>query len=138
MHPPSLGVRLGVATAVSAVLFSGCGSEDSYAATEEALRDWLKAIEYGDPTACALETSAYHDQLLTKHAELGGPGTGCAERVKQMSRLGLPAADAEMDVPVWDPGGEALVEVSDAGTGVVRKFWMVFEDDRWLVAGEAD
>ena len=130
--------RLVVASAASAVLLSGCGSANSYAATEKALQDWLAAIDSGDPAACALETSELHDELLAEHPKLGGRGTGCAERVKRMSSLDLPPADSTMEVPVWDPTGEALVNVSDSGTGALRKFWMVFEDGRWLVAGEAD
>lgn len=129
--------RLVVASAASAVLLSGCGSENSYAATEKALQDWLAAIDAGDPAACALETSELHDELLTEHPQLGGRGTSCQERVKRMATLDLPPADSPMEVPVWDPTGEALVNVSDSGTGVLRKFWMVFEDGRWLVAGEA-
>ena len=40
-----------------------------------------------------------------------------------------------MDVPVWDPSGEALVEVTDLKSGEITKYWMVFEDGQWLVAG---
>ena len=130
--------RLVVASAVSAALLPGCESENPYAATEKALQDWLAAIHAGDPAACALETSALHDELLAEHPQLGGRGTGCAERVKRMDTLDLPPADSPMEVPVWDPSGEALVSVDDSGTGTLRKFWMVFEDGRWLVAGEAD
>ena len=55
---------------------------NSYAATVEALQDWLAAIDSGDPAACALETSELHEELLAEHPELGGRGTGCAERVE--------------------------------------------------------
>ena len=129
--------RLVVASAASAALLPGCGSESSYAATEDALQDWLAAIHSGEPAACALETSELHEELLAEHPQLGGRGTGCAERVKRMGALDLPPADSTMEVPVWDPTGEALVNVSDSGTGPLWKFWMVFEDGRWLVAGEA-
>lgn len=47
----------------------------------------------------------------------------------------LPAPDAPMDVPVWDPSGEALVNVTDGDQ--VRGLWLVHEDDGWPVAGEA-
>jgi hypothetical protein len=130
--------RVAIASAASAVLLSGCGSESSYAATEKALQDWLAAIDSGDPAACALETSELHDELLAEHPKLGGRGTDCAERVKRMGTIDLPPADSTMEVPVWDPAGEALVSVSDSATGALRRFWMVFEDGRWLVAGEAD
>ncbi len=133
-----LAVRIVAAAVACAALLVGCGSNSSYAATEQALRDWLDAVESADPSACALETPEYQDELLTEHLELGGPGTGCAERIGRMSGLDLPPARSKMDVPVWDPAGEALVEVTDPETGAVRKFWMVYEGDRWLVAGEAD
>lgn len=131
-------IRLVVATAASAALLSSCGAENSYGASEKALRDWLAAIHSGNAAACALETQEMHDELLAVHPELGGPGTGCATRVERMTSLDLPTADAEMDVPVWDPAGEALIEVKGSGAGGVRKFWMAFQDGRWLVAGEAD
>ena len=41
-----------------------------------------------------------------------------------------------MEVPVWDPSGEALVEVTE-GDRVVS-FWLQFEDGRWVVAARAD
>ncbi len=47
-----------------------------------------------------------------------------------------PAADSEMDVPVWDPSGEAIVEVTDARTGRVEQYSMLYDDGRWLVAGD--
>lgn len=47
-----------------------------------------------------------------------------------------PSADPEMDVPVCDPSGEALVEVADSGRGYVKKYWMIFGDGEWLVAGD--
>lgn len=42
-----------------------------------------------------------------------------------------------MEVPVWDPSGEALVEVTDPTTDRVAEFWMRHGDSGWLVAGQA-
>lgn len=45
----------------------------------------------------------------------------------------LPSPDAEMDLPAWDPSGEALVVVTEDGD--VHEFWMIHDDGRWQVAG---
>lgn len=42
-----------------------------------------------------------------------------------------------MEVPVWDPSGEALIEVTDSATGEEFRFWMLYRDSGWLVADEA-
>lgn len=117
---------------------SGCRSEDSYDAAKGGLRDWLATAEAGDPGVCQLEApgSGFHAELLRRYPALGDPGTSCAERAERMASIGLPPADAAMEVPVWDPSGEALVEAT-TGAGEARAFWMLYEDGRWLVAGEA-
>lgn len=129
----------GLAACVAGGLaLSGCGLEDSYDAATGGLRDWLATAEAGDPVVCQLEApgSGFHADLLRRYPALGDPGTSCAERAERMANIGLPPADAAMEVPVWDPSGEALVGVS-TDTGEVRAFWMLYEDGRWLVAGEA-
>jgi hypothetical protein len=40
-----------------------------------------------------------------------------------------------MDVPVWDPSGEALIEVTDPTNGTVFTYWMQYQNREWLVAG---
>jgi len=117
---------------------TGCGSGDSYDAAEAGLRDWLAAAAASDPGVCDLEApgSGIHADLLRRHPSLGGPGTSCAERAGRMARIGLPPADAAMEVPAWDPSGEALVEARTDG-GQVRSFWMLYADGRWLVSGES-
>jgi hypothetical protein len=126
-----------VAVAASASM-SGCGAKNSYGAVEDGLRDWLTAVEAGDPAACDHEAARFdfHEDLLERHPELGGPGTTCAKRVERMSVLDLPSPDAPIDIPVWDPSGEALVEVTGS-RGDLHKFWMIYDDGQWLVSGNA-
>lgn len=40
-----------------------------------------------------------------------------------------------MDVPAWDPSGEALVEATDGDQKY--GFWMQYREGRWFVAGTA-
>jgi hypothetical protein len=117
---------------------TACGQKNSYEAAEGALRDWLAAVEDGDARACELETAGYHEKLVGENPDLRGQDPSCEDRVKRMAAMEAahPAADSEMDVPVWDPSGEAWVEVTDSRTGEVRDYSMVFEDGRWLVAGD--
>ncbi|MGH3481350.1 MAG: hypothetical protein ACRDV1_02300 [Actinomycetes bacterium] len=49
----------------------------------------------------------------------------------------LPAPDSTMQVAVWDSSGEALIEVTDGSADLVAKFWLEFEDGKWLVSGVA-
>lgn len=133
--PRSAGIRCIGLAALLLVALAGCGEKNSYAAVEAGLRAWLTAVDTADPAACDLETPSFHDALMEQHPELGGAGTSCADRVKRMSTLNLPAPDASMTVGAWDPAGEASVDVTEGGD--VRSFWMAYEDDRWVVAGEA-
>jgi hypothetical protein len=84
-----------------------------------------------------MEPPDYHHELLAQQPELGGPDTSCAKRVERMAGGAQPAASSKVDVLLWDPSGESLVEVTDSQSGVVRRYWMRFDDDRWLVGGEA-
>ena len=123
---------------VGAVM-GGCGSENSEDAAQDGLRDWLTAARAGDSGVCELEDpeSRFNAELLVRYPALGGPDTTCAERAARMGQVGLPSPGAAMEVPVWDPSGEALVEVA-TDEGALRRFWMVYDDGRWLVAGESD
>lgn len=125
------------AAVVCVVTVARCGAASSYDAVMDGLRGWLRAVEAGDPRACDRETPGMHAELLEEHPGLGGPGTSCADRVGRMGPLDLPAPDAAMTVPVWDPSGEAVVDVVD-GRGDERTFWMQLVDGRWRVAGAAD
>jgi hypothetical protein len=133
-------IQLTAVALASIAAVTACGKKNSYAAVEDGLREWLAAIEDGDARACDLETNRFHRELLAENADYGGPGTNCAERVAVMADMDgddtPPAADSAMNVPVWDPSGEALVEVTDARTGRPRDYWMVYRDGRWLVAGD--
>jgi hypothetical protein len=120
--------------AACAALLSACSEKDSYAAAESALADWLAAVEDGSTSACGLETQELSAELLADHPELGGPGTSCEERVRQMVGLGLPDSASEMTVPAWDPSGAAIVEVTTSGSKDVSTFAMTYQDGRWLVA----
>ena len=112
---------------------SGCGQGDDYEAAEASLREWLTAVQDRDATACDLMTADYRQNLAT------GGGRGemdeCVRLIESRpgALAGLPPADAELDVPGWDPTGEALVEATDSGQ--VTGFWMEYVDGRWLVAG---
>lgn len=138
--PPSASriLRVLAACLAGGLAVSGCASEDSYDAASNGLRDWLAAAEAGDPSVCELEApgSGFHAQLLRQYPSLGGPGTSCTERAERMAQIGLPSADAAMEVAVWDPSGEALVEAT-TDSGEVRKFWMLYDGGRWLVSGES-
>lgn len=48
----------------------------------------------------------------------------------------LPSPDAEMDVSVWDPSGEALVVVTEGGE--VHEFWMLHDEGGWQVGGRPE
>jgi hypothetical protein len=125
-----------VAPAVAFMLaLAGCGQQDSYDATKAALRDWLTAVHRGDASACSLMTANFRRELTT------GRGTTCQARVDELAKSSadgaLPAPDSAMEVPVWDPSREALVEVTDPGTNRVAEFWMQYADSGWLVAGQA-
>ena len=128
-----IGLSLACVAATTA-----CGDQNSYEAATQGLRAWLMAVETGSAEACDLETGDYHDELLAEHAEYGGPGTTCIERVSRMhdGDPRPPSSDSRIDVPAWDPSGEALVQVTDSRTGESSQYWMVFEDSRWLVAGD--
>lgn len=134
-------MRVGVVSAmVAASMSAACGQENSYAGAEGALRDWLAAVEDGDQRACALETREYHEELIAESSGKYPSGTSCEKRVASTAapgaKEGHPSPESEMDVPVWDPSGEALIEVTDARNDVVREYWMVLRGGRWLVAGD--
>lgn len=100
------------------------------------MRDWLVAVHQRDAAACDLMTAEYRQTLAP--ARTGGVAGDCQKVVESATSdalAGLPPGDSEMDVPAWDPSGEALVEVTDGDQ--VRGFWMLYEDGRWLVAGTA-
>lgn len=127
-----------VVALVVVLVLAGCGQQNSYAAVEGALRDWLAAASEGEQVACDLVSTEYRRELAREASTTASEAT-CAKRIAEMADSGdspvLPPADSEMQVPVWDPSGEALVEVSDATSGRVSKFWMRYEDGVWLVAG---
>ena len=111
---------------------SGCGDGNNYEAAEGSLRAWLSAVHEGDAGACNLVTDEYRQKFATAHDD-------CRQLVQARSSsavAGLPPADGQMAVAVWDPLGEALVEVTDRGQ--VSGFWMQYKDGRWLVAGRAE
>lgn len=137
-QPARRRLRVLAACLAGGFAVTGCGAEESYDAAEDGLRDWLAAAAASDPSVCDLEApgSGLHADLLRRHPSLGGPGTSCPERAGGMARIGLPSADAAMEVPAWDPSGEALVEARTDG-GEVRRFWMLYADGRWLVSGES-
>lgn len=114
---------------------SGCGQGNDYGAAEASLREWLTAVQDRDATACDLMTADYRQNLA---AGGGGREKGDCQLLMK-SGLGaleeLPPADAELDVPAWDPTGEALVEATDGGQ--VTGFWMEYVDGQWLVADRA-
>ncbi len=132
--------RLGLAavTVSCMAVVAACGEKNSYDAAEDALRDWLAAVEAGDEAACDLETSEYHEELVTENTDYDAQEITCEERVARMAALDdpFPASSSEMDVPVWDPSGEAIVEVTDARAGEVEVFSMIFENGGWLVSGD--
>ena len=126
-------VALALALLVS---LAGCGQQNSYEAAEGALRDWLTAANEGDETACDLMTANYRQELVQSAEH--GPVATCEERIAQMAsgaRLSLPPADSDIQIPAWDPSGEAFAEVTDPSSDRVAEFWMQYENNVWLVAG---
>lgn len=130
--------RIGFPAIALLIALAGCGPQYSYQAAEGALRDWLTAANEGDETACDLVTTEYRRELARETITDASEAT-CEERVVELAGSGespaLPPADSAMQVPVWDPSGEALVEVTDATSNSVTKFWMEYENRTWLVAG---
>lgn len=114
---------------------AACGQQDSYDATKAALREWLTAVHRGDASACGLMTANFRRELTE------GSAATCQARVDELARSSeggaLPGPGAAMEIPVWDPSGEALVEVTDPGSNRVAGFWMRYGDSDWLVAGQA-
>ncbi len=122
-------------TVISAGL-TGCGQQDSYEAAESGLREWLEAVHEGDAAACDLMTAKYRRELA---AEVNPGNTACRQAMESAGPAasdGLPSAQSEMEVPAWDPSGEALLVVTDDERDV--GFWMQFMEGRWLVAGKAN
>lgn len=124
------------ALAVTTILgLSGCGDENSYAAAESGLREWIAAVRGADRTACDLMTAAYRREFTKQN---GAGDTDCAQVIEARPAstvTGLPPDDVEMVVAVWDPSGEARVETFDGHRE--QAFWMQYEDGRWRVAGTA-
>ncbi|MGH3115921.1 MAG: hypothetical protein ACRDQ2_02185 [Gaiellales bacterium] len=127
--------RVAVLTVAAVAGLSGCGQQNSYDAAEDALRDWLTAVRDGDPAACDLMTTGYRREMAA-----GSSATTCEEAVAETAGTdvgaALPEAGSAMEVPVWDPSGEALVEIDHARSNGAVQFWMKFEDGKWLVAGD--
>jgi hypothetical protein len=119
-----------VALPVGLVLLGGCA--DGYAEAEGALREWLAAVESADPAGCTRETERFRDDIL------GTPATEerCVATDPRPRGTPWPSSDDAMEVPVWDPSGEAIVEVT-TDDGEVVEFWMFERDGRWLVDGVA-
>jgi hypothetical protein len=122
-------------TALTFVGLFSCGDGNSYEAAESGLRAWITAVRGGDGTACDLMTAEYRREFTSEN---GGDDTNC-ERVIESRPADvlkrLPPDDVQMEIPVWDPSGEAQVETTDGQR--VKSFWMQYQDGRWLVAGTA-
>ncbi|WP_370617674.1 hypothetical protein [Mumia sp. Pv 4-285] len=119
-------------------LIAGCGAGDPYVAVEAGMRDWLVTAHQRDEAACDHMTDEYR-RALSAASTSSSEGTECSRALTTLApdaTVMLPPADAAMDVPVWDPSGEALVEVKDGST--VVQFWMQVDGDRWRVAGTPD
>ena len=115
-------------TCAALALVTGCGMDNSAESAESSLGDWLSTVERGDHNAaCELLTSKYRRQVANPD---------CASAMAELAGR-LPPANGAMDVPAWDPSGEALVEVTDPRDGTVSGFWMQHLDGQWLVAGPA-
>lgn len=122
-----------------AVMLTGCGDENSYDAAETGLRDWLVAAHEGDEAACGHMTAGYRC-LLSAATAADSPATECDLVLAAVASAAIPAlppANAAMNVPAWDPSGEALIEVKGHDSMRAR-FWMQWDGDRWLVAGRED
>lgn len=123
---------------VLTVMLTGCGDKSSYDAAKTGLRDWLVAANAGDEAACDHMTPEYR-RLLSAATSVNSPRTGCGAvlaAVASDEMAALPSASAAMNVPAWDPSGEALIEVKGDSKRV--RFWMQWDGDRWLVAGRED
>ena len=122
---------------VLALMLTGCGDKNSYDAAEKGLRDWLAFAHDGDEAACALMTAEYR-QLLSGAISATSPERECRLVLAAISAdaiQALPSANAAMSVPAWDPSGEALIEV-EGHDSKRAQFWMQWDGDRWLVAGQ--
>lgn len=140
MAPPSPSTKLTVVAVAAVAVLGACGARNSYEAAEDSLREWLTAVETGDEHACDLETSAYQDELARENMAVGAAEITCRDLVVRMASLSgaeaMPPSDSDIEVPVWDPSGEALVEVTRSDTEEVEDFWMVYEDGAWRVDGD--
>lgn len=135
MPPPSL-IRRPAGVGLALLLLAGCGSKNSYDAAEDSLRDWLTALEAGNyAQACESVTSRYSAELVAGDAG-GAGGSACEDAMARLTDAHVPPADAPMMVAVWDPSGEARVEVTDPADGRVSSFDLQHSNGEWLVAGE--
>ncbi|GAA4378517.1 hypothetical protein [Nocardioides caricicola] len=119
-----------------AVMLTSCGDESSYDAAKTGLRVWLAAAHKGDEEACGHMTAEYR-RLLSAATSADALATECdlvLAAVASDAMPALPPANAAMNVPAWDPSGEALIEVTSDDSKRAR-FWMQWDGDRWLVAG---
>ena len=130
----------GPGCAALAILVAGCAFGNSSDGAERGLRGWLEALERRDlDTACELLTDEYRQQLGSSDGEPTPNASECSAAMAGLIEKtdAVAPGDAEIDVPVWDPSGEALVEAKDPSDGAVSKYWMQYEDGKWLVAGQA-
>lgn len=124
--------RLTVISVTSILLIplaSSCSNNTEHGAAEE-LAAWMVAIEDRDVKACDMELGSLNSELL--EAIDADPSISCEERVAQFgSILGL-GSDSSATSLVWDPSGEALVEVATEPDPV--QFFMVYKEGSWKVA----
>lgn len=134
-----MSLRRAASVLVLTLMLTGCGEKDSYDAAETGLREWLAAAHEGEEAACGHMTAEYR-QVLSGATSATPPGTECrlvlAAVVSDVMPV-LPSANVAMSVPAWDPSGEALIEVEGHDWKRAR-FWMQWDGDRWLVAGQQD
>ena len=140
MASPSRSTKLAAVAVAAVAVLGACAGQDSYEAAKGSLRDWLAAVESGDEHACDLETPGYHDELARENLAVDGDQITCRALVVRLAAMSgaeaLPPSDSDIDVPAWDPSGEALVEVTRSDTDEVEDFWMVYEDGSWRVDGD--
>jgi len=137
---PFPSTKLAAVAVAAAAVLGACGAQNSYEAAEDSLRQWLAAVESGDEHACDLVTRAYHDELARENFVVGGDEITCQELVARMAALSgaeaMPPPDSDIEVPAWDPSGEALAEVTRSDNDEVEDFWMVYQDGAWRVDGD--
>jgi hypothetical protein len=114
---------------------AGCGAGADYDAVRAAAAQWTLYINQDDAAVCDLMTDGLR-RLVTDSDESAAAREACATAATAGLLLAdvPPAVDAgDVEVPVWDPSGEAYAEVSRPGGGRFR-LSMSHEDGQWLVA----